>query len=124
MPALVALIAQNYAGPQQATEAGSLGSARAFSGMSAFLIGGALGTTVGWRPIFFITLGLAVIVFVLRAGLRATSGDRSIKIDLVGSVFIGAAIVSLTLGLNNLNGFRLCRGGRRWTLRWRCCHST
>ena len=109
VPALVALIAQNYAGSQQATAVGSLGSARAFSGMSAFLIGGALGTTVGWRPIFFITLGLAVVVFILSFGLRATSGDRSIKIDLVASVLIGAAIVSLTLGFNNLNGWGIAR---------------
>src|SRR5690625_7886342 len=51
VPALVALIAENYRGPQQATAVGSLGSARAFSGVSAFLIGGTLGTFVGWRPI-------------------------------------------------------------------------
>lgn len=50
VPALVALIAENYHGPQQATAIGSLGSARAISGVSAFLIGGTLGTLVGWRP--------------------------------------------------------------------------
>src|SRR5699024_11877373 len=44
VPALVALIAENYRGAQQAAAVGSLGSARAFSGMSAFLIGGTLGT--------------------------------------------------------------------------------
>ena len=109
VPALVALIAQNYAGSQQATAVGSLGSARAFSGMSAFLIGGWLGTTIGWRPIFFITLGLAVIVFVLSFGLRSAAGDRTIKIDLVASVLIGAAIVCLTLGFNNLNGWGIAR---------------
>ena len=65
VPALVALIAENYRGPQQATAVGSLGSARAFSGVSAFLIGGTLGTFVGWRPIFGITLALAIAVFVL-----------------------------------------------------------
>ena len=63
VPALVALIAENYRGAQQATAVGSLGSARAISGVSAFLIGGTLGTFVGWRPIFFITLALAVAVF-------------------------------------------------------------
>jgi hypothetical protein len=49
VPALVALIAENYHGPQQATAIGSLGSARAISGVSAFFIGGALGSLVGWR---------------------------------------------------------------------------
>jgi len=105
VPALVALIAENYRGAQQATAVGSLGSARAFSGISAFLIGGTLGTFVGWRPIFFITLGLAVVVFLLSFRLRSDRGDPGIRIDLVASVLIGAAIVLLTLGFNNLNGW-------------------
>ncbi|MDF0514997.1 MFS transporter [Agromyces sp. H3Y2-19a] len=105
VPALVALIAENYRGDQQATAVGSLGSARAFSGISAFLIGGTLGTLVGWRPVFFITLGLAVAVFALSFRLRGDRGDRSIRIDLVASALIGAAIVLLTLGFNNLNAW-------------------
>ncbi|GAA1484070.1 MFS transporter [Brachybacterium fresconis] len=107
VPALVALIAENYRGAQQATAVGSLGSARAFSGMSAFLIGGTLGTFVGWRPIFLITLALAVAVFVLSFSLRSDKGDSSVRIDLVASVLIGAAVVCLTLGFNNLNGWGL-----------------
>ncbi|UOQ88795.1 MFS transporter [Agromyces endophyticus] len=111
VPALVALIAENYRGAQQATAVGSLGSARAFSGISAFLIGGTLGTLVGWRPVFFITLGLAVAVFALSFRLRGDRGDRSIRIDLVASVLIGAAIVLLTLGFNNLNAWGIVLAG-------------
>ncbi|MGM0697990.1 MAG: MFS transporter [Actinomycetota bacterium] len=109
VPALVALIAENYRGAQQAAAVGSLGSARAFSGMSAFLIGGTLGTFVGWRPIFFITLGLAVIVFALTFTLKSDKGDAAIRIDLVASALIGAAVVLLTLGFNNLNGWGIIR---------------
>ncbi|AXK44236.1 MFS transporter [Brachybacterium saurashtrense] len=105
VPALVALIAENYRGAQQATAVGSLGSARAFSGMSAFLIGGTLGTFVGWRPIFVITLVLAVVVFALSFTLRSDRGDASTRIDLVASVLVGGAVVALTLGFNNLNGW-------------------
>lgn len=105
VPALVALIAENYRGRQQATAVGSLGSARAFSGISAFLIGGTLGTLVGWRPVFFITLGVAVIVFALSFGLRGDRGDARVRIDLVASVLIGGAVVLLTLGFNNLNSW-------------------
>ncbi|MGW9021208.1 MFS transporter [Leucobacter chromiiresistens] len=105
VPSLVALIAENYRGDQQATAVGSLGSARAFSGVSAFLIGGTLGTLVGWRPVFLITLGLAVAVFALSFRLRSDRGDRSVRIDVVASVLIGVAIVMLTLGFNNLNGW-------------------
>lgn len=109
VPALVALIAENYRGAQQAAAVGSLGSARAFSGMSAFLIGGTLGTFVGWRPIFIITLGLAVIVFALTFTLRSDKGNPSIRIDLVASVLIGLAVVLLTMGFNNLNAWGIVR---------------
>ncbi|GGR12442.1 MFS transporter [Agromyces mediolanus] len=105
VPSLVALIAENYRGAQQATAVGSLGSARAFSGISAFLIGGTLGTLVGWRPVFMITFGLAVAVFALSFGLRSDKGDASVRIDLVASALIGGAIVLLTLGFNNLNAW-------------------
>jgi MFS family permease len=105
VPSLVALIAENYRGAQQATAVGSLGSARAISGVSAFLIGGTLGTLVGWRPIFLITLALAVAVFALSFTLRADRGDPTIRIDLPASALIGGAVVALTLGFNNLNGW-------------------
>lgn len=107
VPALVALIAENYHGPQQATAIGSLGSARAISGVSAFFIGGALGTLVGWRPVFGIVLLLAVVVFLFSFRLRSDRGDPGIRIDLVAAVLIGAAIVLLTLGFNNLNAWGL-----------------
>jgi MFS family permease len=107
VPSLVALIAENYRGAQQATAVGSLGSARAASGVSAFLIGGALGTWVGWRPVFAILAVLAVVVFLLSFRLRSDSADPSVKIDLLGAALIGAAIVALTLGFNNLNGWGL-----------------
>ena len=107
VPSLVALVAENYRGSQQATAVGSLGSARAFSGVSAFLIGGTLGTFVGWRPIFLITLALAITVFALSFTLRSDRGDASIRIDLVASVLIGGAVMMLTLGFNNLNSWGL-----------------
>lgn len=105
VPSLVALIAENYHGAQQATAIGSLGSARALSGVSAFFIGGALGTLIGWRPVFVVVLGLAVAVFVLSFWLRADKGDAGIRIDVVAAILIGAAVILLTLGFNNLNSW-------------------
>lgn len=105
VPSLVALIAENYRGRQQATAVGSLGSARAISGVTAFFVGGALGTLIGWRPVFGVVLGIAVLVFILSFRLRGDRGDPGVRIDLVAAVLIGLAIVSLTLGFNNLNGW-------------------
>lgn len=105
VPSLVALIAENYHGLQQATAIGSLGSARALSGVSAFLIGGALGTLVGWRPVFLVVLVIAVAVFLLSFRLRSDRGNSDIKIDVVAAVLIGLAVVLLTLGFNNLSAW-------------------
>lgn len=107
VPSLVALIAENYRGAQQATAIGSLGSARALAGVSAFLVGGTLATFVGWRPVFGIVLALAVAVFLFSFRLRSDAGNPAVKIDLVAAVLIGGGIVALTLGFNNLNGWGL-----------------
>ncbi|MDQ7878472.1 MFS transporter [Microbacterium sp. QXD-8] len=107
VPSLVALIAENYRGGQQETAIGSLGSARALAGVSAFLIGGTLATLVGWRQVFIVVLILAVAVFVLSFWLRGLPGNPAIKIDVVAAVLIGLGIVALTLGVNNLNNWGL-----------------
>jgi MFS family permease len=107
VPSLVALIAENYQGPQQATAVGSLGSARAISGVTAFFVGGTLGTLIGWRPVFGVVVLLAVAVLLLSTRLRSDGGNREVRIDLVAAVLIGLAVVLLTLGFNNLNAWGL-----------------
>ncbi|WP_313556118.1 MFS transporter [Miniimonas arenae] len=105
VPSLVALIAENYQGAQQTTAVGSLGSARAISGVTAFFVGGALGTLVGWRPVFGIVVAIAAVVLVLSLRLRSDRGDAAVRIDGVGALLVGSAVVLLTLGFNNLNAW-------------------
>jgi predicted MFS family arabinose efflux permease len=76
VPSLVALIAENYRGTQQATALGALGSARAGAGVAAFLIGGVLGTYIGWRPAFGILIALSATVFILSFRLNPTREAR------------------------------------------------
>ncbi|CNC01262.1 MFS transporter [Yersinia pseudotuberculosis] len=118
VPALVALIAENYRGPQQATALGALGSARAGAGVAAFLIGGILGTHIGWRPAFGILIVLSAIVFVLSFRLKADKGRPEVGIDIIGVVLAASAIILLSFGFNNLNrwGFGLVRDGAPFDL--------
>src|ERR1700712_4510831 len=74
VPALVALIANHYHGQQQATAVGALGSARAAAGVCAFLIGGMLGTFIGWRPVFGILIVMSGVVFLLSFWLKPDPG--------------------------------------------------
>ena len=107
VPSLVALIAENYSGTQQATALGALGSARAGAGVAAFLIGGVLGTYIGWRPAFGILVAVSAIVFLLSFRLKPDQGRPHVQIDLVGVVLAAAAIVLISFGFNNLNGWGL-----------------
>src|SRR6185437_9538250 len=79
VPSLVALIAENYSGRQQATALGALGSARAGAGVLAFLIGGVLGTFIGWRPAFGILIGVSALVLLLSFRLRPDEGRPEVK---------------------------------------------
>jgi len=107
VPSLVALIAENYKGSQQATAVGALGSARAAAGVLAFIIGGVLGTFIGWRPVFGILIVASAIVFLLSFRLKAAEARPDVTIDVVGVVLAAAAIILISFGFNNLNGWGL-----------------
>lgn len=107
VPSLVALIAENYTGTQQATALGALGSARAGAGVAAFLIGGVLGTYIGWRPAFAILIAVSALVFFLSYRLKPDKGRPDVEIDMVGVALAAAAIVLISFGFNNLNRWGL-----------------
>ncbi len=105
VPSLVALIAENYHGSQQATAVGALGSARAGAGVAAFLIGGVLGSTIGWRPAFGLLMVASAVVVVLSFRLAPDKGRPGVGIDVVGVLLAAAAIILISFGFNNLNGW-------------------
>jgi predicted MFS family arabinose efflux permease len=107
VPALVALIAHHYHGQQQATAVGALGSARAAAGVAAFLIGGLLGTFIGWRPVFGILIVVSALVFYLSFKLKPETARPEVKIDMVGVVLAAAAVIMVVFGFNNLNRWGL-----------------
>lgn len=111
VPSLVALIAENYTGKQQATALGALGSARAGAGVLAFVIGGVLGTYIGWRPAFGILIAVSALVFLLSFRLKADQGRPEVKIDLFGVLLAAAAIIMISFGFNNLNRWGLMLAG-------------
>ncbi|MEH2513720.1 putative MFS family arabinose efflux permease [Nitrobacteraceae bacterium AZCC 1564] len=105
VPSLVALIAENYTGRQQATAVGALGSARALAGVLAFVIGGVLGTYIGWRPAFGVLIAASALAFLLSFRLRPDHGRPDVSIDIVGVILAAAAIIFMVFGFNNLNNW-------------------
>jgi predicted MFS family arabinose efflux permease len=111
VPSLVALIAENYRGRQQATAVGALGSARAAAGVLAFVVGGVLGTFIGWRPAFGILIAVSAVVFFLSFRLGSFPGRQDVKIDIVGVLLAATAIILISFGFNNLNRWGLGLAG-------------
>jgi hypothetical protein len=74
-------------------------------GVTAFLIGGLLGTFIGWRPVFGILIVLSAVVFLLSFRLKRDEGHPEVRIDLVGVVLTAVAIILISFGFNNLNGW-------------------
>jgi predicted MFS family arabinose efflux permease len=111
VPALVALIANHYRGRQQATAVGALGSARAGAGVAAFLIGGMLGTFIGWRPVFGLLIVVCAVLFFLSLRLKPEAARPEVQIDPIGVVLAAAAIILITFGFNNLNRWGLGLAG-------------
>lgn len=107
VPSLVALIAENYRGTQQATALGALGSARAGAGVAAFVIGGVLGTYIGWRPAFGLLIAMSALVFLLSFRLKRDVGRPEVQIDMVGVGLAASAIILIAFGFNNLNSWGL-----------------
>jgi hypothetical protein len=77
------------------------------------VIGGVLGTFVGWRPAFGILIVLSALVFLLSFRLKPDHGRPDVAIDVVGVVLAAAAIILISFGFNNLNrwGLGLARLG-------------
>lgn len=107
VPTLVVLLAANYQGRQQAQALGWLGASEAVGGVLAFLVAGSLGTLIGWRYSFGLSVILACCVFVLGSRLKPVDGQRDLEIDRVGIVLAALAIMLISLGFNNINRWGL-----------------
>ena len=91
---------------------------------SFFPIGALLGPTLGgfivtyfsWREIFFINVPVgAVLLVLLGALLPAGRRGGGVRIDVIGAVLLGAALLSLMFGLNQFGGSGL-RSPLPWAL--------
>ena len=71
------------------------------------MIGGVLGTFIGWRPAFGILIAVSALVLLLSFRLKPDEGRPDVKIDMVGVALAAAAIILISFGFNNLNRWGL-----------------
>src|SRR5690606_19527529 len=105
VPTLVVLVADNYAGEQQAKALGWLGGAPAMGIVLAFLLAGLLTSWIGWRFMFALVAALAGAVFHLSNRLSAARKPSDVAIDWIGAVLAGLAILFISVGANNLTNW-------------------
>jgi len=102
IPQNVGLIQDMFRGAERARAFGVLGSVVGLSTATGPVVGGLIlnlaGNPDGWRWVFYVNVPIGLVALVLAARLvpaRSTAGTRGTPLDLVGSLLLGAGVLSL-----------------------------
>src|SRR5680860_995655 len=94
MPAVVALVASNFARAERPRAYGLVASAGAIAVAAGPLIGGLFTTYLSWRLVFVSEVFVVLVILVLTRRMADTPSDAGARLDLVGT-----ALSALGLGL-------------------------
>ena len=94
MPAIVALVASNFAPDQRPRAYGLVASAGAIAVAAGPLIGGLLTTYASWRWVFAGEVLVVLIILGLTRRIADTPAEKGVRLDVVGT-----ALSALGLGL-------------------------
>ena len=120
IPQNTGLVQELFRGAERGRAFGFIGATVGLATAAGPVIGGLILSVVGgpdsWRWVFYINVPIGVIALVLAARLvpaGAGHGWRGLHLDLVGSLLLGAAVLSLLLPVVEIDsgGF-----GRLWVL--------
>src|SRR5256886_5555295 len=94
MPAIVALVASNFARPERPRAYGLVASAGAIAVAAGPLIGGLFTTYLSWRWVFAGEVLVVLVILALTRGMADTPPEAGARLDLVGT-----GLSALGLGL-------------------------
>jgi MFS family permease len=94
MPAIVALVASNFARPERPRAYGLVASAGAIAVAAGPLIGGLFTTYLSWRLVFAAEVVIVLVILALTRRMADTPAEQDVRLDLVGT---GLSAVGLGL---------------------------
>lgn len=99
MPAVVALVAANFTQRDRPRAYGTVAAAGAVAVAVGPLVGGAATTYLSWRVVFFAEVVVVALVLVLSRAVADVPGDRTARLDLVGTVLSVLGLGTAVLGV-------------------------
>ncbi|WP_308468570.1 MFS transporter [Rathayibacter soli] len=99
IPAIAALVANNYTGHDRVTAYAIIGAISGAAVAAGPLIGGFLTTYLSWRYVFFGESVIMVIVLLFARFVADTSQPRSIRVDVLSVLLSAAGLVLIVFGM-------------------------
>jgi MFS family permease len=99
MPAIVALVAANFARPQRPRAYGLVASAGAIAVAAGPLIGGLLTTYASWRWVFAGEVVVVLIILVFTRRIADTPPEGDARLDLAGTVLSALGLGLIVYGI-------------------------
>jgi MFS family permease len=99
MPAIVALVASNFARPQRPRAYGLVASAGAIAVAAGPLIGGLFTTYASWRWVFAGEVLVVLVILAFTRRMADTPPEKGVRLDLVGTVLSALGLALIVYGI-------------------------
>ena len=99
MPAIVALVASNFAKPDRPRAYGLVAAAGAIAAALGPLVGGVFTTYASWRWVFAGEVVIVVVILVLTRRMEDTAAEEGTRLDVVGTALSAVGLGAVVLGV-------------------------